>query len=343
MMPIRWKQLLAALGGFAFIINACTNDVINKNDYPNPIFVVNEGLFQNGTGTITYFNRETTVTVQDVFEKANNRPLGNIAQSMAIEGDHAFILVNNANKLEVVNTGTFVSEKTIEGLALPRYILPLGNGKAYISQWGSDGLTGSVEVLNLSTFQIEKSIPTGKGPENMVLNGNTVYVANAGGYGVDSTITLIDIQSNAVIGTLTAGINPNSLQRMEDGTIWALSTGDYIDHPGQLFKIKNNAIEKMWEGVSGNYKLLYVAAQRKLYYLNGYDGQLMVKNVDDDNAPVLFKDGAYYGLGYDSKTDRLLLSKSNGNANGMVYLLDATGTARDSFDCGVFPGFLLAN
>ena len=74
--------------------------------------VVNEGQFGYGTSSITLFSKQGNVQ-QDVFRKVNNRPMGDVAQSMTRIGDNLYVPLNNSKKLEVFNHETFESVETI--------------------------------------------------------------------------------------------------------------------------------------------------------------------------------------------------------------------------------------
>ena len=76
------NKLIIATICFIFTILACSKDENSvSNNYATGTFVVNEGPFQTGTGTITYY--DGTNAFQNVFEKENNdNVLGNIAQSI---------------------------------------------------------------------------------------------------------------------------------------------------------------------------------------------------------------------------------------------------------------------
>src|SRR5665811_1375054 len=145
---------LAAIVTFA----SCTKDDDNSvsGAFSNGIFIVNEGLFQSGTGTITYFNADSNLVKQDIFEKVNNRPLGNIAQSMTIYNDKGYIVVNNAGTVEVVDLATFKSEATIANLINPSQFLVIDAKKAYVSDW-----IGHVAIVDLTTNTVNLTIPVG--------------------------------------------------------------------------------------------------------------------------------------------------------------------------------------
>ncbi len=76
-------------------------------DYPKGIFVVNEGPF-GGTGTISWHNPDTGETQDSLFEKANNGAvLGQFVQSLTFFNGKAYIVVNGANRVVVVDAKTF--------------------------------------------------------------------------------------------------------------------------------------------------------------------------------------------------------------------------------------------
>src|SRR5690606_36133260 len=117
---------------------------------------------------------------------------GNIVQSMNVLNTSGYIVVNNANKIEVVEAGTFKSVGTITGLNAPRYILQVNDQKAYITEWGN-GSEGNIRILNLTNNSIEGTINLNrKGAEKMLKHGDYVYVTCQGGYDKDSVVTVID-------------------------------------------------------------------------------------------------------------------------------------------------------
>jgi YVTN family beta-propeller protein len=154
----------------------------------NGIFIINEGAFQTGTGSVSFYDRSTGNLTEDLFELQNTIPLGDVALSMKIYNGRGFIVVNNSQKVEVVSMGNFKRLGTINNFSSPRFFLPINSSKGYVTDW----ISNVVAVVNLNSFQIIKSIPTGSGPEQMVNAGNKVYVTNVGGFGKDSTLTVIN-------------------------------------------------------------------------------------------------------------------------------------------------------
>ena len=182
---------LFLISGVLFGLSSCKDeDPIEPSTFEDGIFVTNEGPFQNGTGTISFYSRKTGTITNNIFQEANDgEELGNIVQSMTIHNDLAYIVVNNANKIVIANATNFEKVGEITNLELPRYFLPVNEDKAFVSQWGADGTTGSVKVIDLTTNKISNTIDVRPGPESMIKIDGFVYVTNSGGFTADSVVT----------------------------------------------------------------------------------------------------------------------------------------------------------
>jgi len=105
---------------FYWLISCSKEDVPVTTDFSKGIFVVNEGPFNSGTGTITY--RDAIDTIQDVFGRQNaGKSLGNIAQSMIKFDDKYYVSINNGAKIQVINSKDFKSVTEISGIDAPRF------------------------------------------------------------------------------------------------------------------------------------------------------------------------------------------------------------------------------
>lgn len=329
-----------------FTISACGEKELccdnPQPDYPKGIFVVNEGPF-GGTGTISWHNPNTGETQDSLFEKANNGAvLGQFVQSLTFFNEKAYIVVNGANRVVVVDAKTFQYLDTIGGLALPRFFLPLDNNTAYISQWGFDGLTGSVVKVNLNTNQIEKTIPTGHGPEKMVRVNDRVYIANSGGYGKDSTLTEILLSNDAPqILALPAGTNPSSLvwnNYQSSAKLYYLCKGHYLD-----------LVQKGWlDNLSSTGQGLEAPVYSDDLVLDDFSGEMyfigagnVYKVANSGSSPILtiiFSQNAY-GLGYDADQNLLYCADAKDfSSPGEVHVYRTDGTKIGSFRTGVGPG-----
>ena len=90
--------------------------------------VLNEGRIGTNMGAISVLYRNGMVS-PDVFRVVNNRPLGDVAQSITMINGKYFVTLNNSKKIEIVNPSTFKSEGTIlyTQAGLPRQIVSVSD------------------------------------------------------------------------------------------------------------------------------------------------------------------------------------------------------------------------
>ena len=176
---------------FAFLVTSCTQDdddvTLPLGDYEYGFLITNEGPFQNGSGTISFVSDDYSIVDHQIFNQVNSSDLGSIVQSMGFNDDHAYVVVNNSHKIEVVNRYTFESIATIsDGLDNPRHFVSSGN-KGYVSNWGDpfDNSDDFIAVIDLDTNTVTSTIPVAFGPEKLIMANNDLYVAHQGGYGQD--------------------------------------------------------------------------------------------------------------------------------------------------------------
>lgn len=96
--------------------------------------VVNEGQFGYGTASLTSLSYESIVE-QDVFRKINNRPMGDVAQSLTKINDRYYVPMNNSRKIEVFDSKTFQSVEImpISENVIPMYLTHLGGDSVVVS------------------------------------------------------------------------------------------------------------------------------------------------------------------------------------------------------------------
>ena len=216
--------------------------------YENGTLIVNEGNFGAGNASISFISNDLAVIDNNIFATVNEIDAwGDTAQSMAFNGDVAYIVLNGSQKIEVVNRYTFESIATIGGpeqteLLNPRY-MAIANGKGYVTNWGdgTDPDDDFVAIINLETNTVEDKIEVEEGPERILVKDNTIYVALLGGFNFNNSVAIIDAASNTVVSSIEVADAPNSLQLDDDGNLWVLSGGKpaYTEEEtaGQLDKI----------------------------------------------------------------------------------------------------------
>jgi hypothetical protein len=207
-----------------------------------------EGSFGNNNASVSWIG-SAEGHVNNVFQASNGFGLGDILQSISVIGDEAFLVVNNSQKVEVVDLTKFEIVGTITGIDYPRFMIPVSDNQAYLT---NGSIAGAVYVVDLSTLEVLGSIPVGNGPEMMVMVDDQVFVANSGGWDYDNTLSVIDVYSQTVVGSVEVGDRPTSIIEDNDGMLWVMCSGDvYYDEnwtisdetQAQLIKVNPASLE----------------------------------------------------------------------------------------------------
>ena len=356
---MKTKQLLYfSLCEFGITISACKKDDPKPDTstttpggvtYDNGVFITNEGPYGSGTGTLSFYSRSTGTVSNDIFEAKNGYPLGNIVQSIEIYNGKAYIVVNNAGKVEVADGSTFASSGAITGFTNPRYFLGINSSKGYISEWGAGGIAGAIKVVDLNTKTITSTITSGKGAEGMALAGTRVYVACSGGYDNDSVVTVINSATNALITSINVGANPKSIKMDASGKLWVLCSGQwdptytFLLKTGKLVRIDTatNAVDltlPFSSTTSQPSNLTINNAKSLLYY--SYNGKVYSQSYTASALSTTATiNRSFYGFGIDPTNDFFYGSDAvDFVSNGKVIRYNASAVLVDSLSVGVIPG-----
>lgn len=319
--------------------DADTGDCGNRNgDYSKGVFVVNEGPF-GGSGSISWHNDDTGETVEDVFASENcGAKLGQFVQSITFYKDRAFIVVNGADKIVVVDAATFEQKDVITGIASPRYFTILDDQYACVTYWGADGFSGGLAKVDLNTLKVLDRVSLPQPEKVYVLDPYHVMTANVGGYGLDSTVSFVDIgnvfQESSVVKYKGA---PACFDyRLGEAPMVLCKGGygpapDFTAYPGWL---ANTGTLAGYEIPNGSDDLCANPDRSALYFIGGgsvwaYKGA----------APVKLFDQAAYGLGCHPQSGNLYCADAKDfSSNGTVYVYKPDGTLLSSFAVGIAPG-----
>lgn len=354
-MKLNYKWLIA----FAPLFIACEIEDVNDDDYydiyENGVFISNEGPFQGGNGTLCFYDPSTGQVTNDVFSTEVGRPLGNIVHSLLLNDDELYIVVHNSGVVEVVELDDeFESEETIMNLTSPRYVQTIEEDIVAITDWG----TNTVEIHNVETESRMASLAVGNGPERMLVEGSRLYVANSGGFGLDSTVMMIDISTRTVVDTFYVGYNPNSMVRDINGDLWVLC-GGYTDwqnsannKAGSLYKIDpiTGAVLDYFDFSASPRPtgLSISSSDQTLYFLdNGYGGDVYAMDIYETTLPstAMLTGVNGYSIGVNRSANELYITDPVDFASqGRVYRYDLIDMMMiDTLNVGIIPGNVVFN
>ena len=316
-------------------------------EYTNGVFVLNEGNYGKGNADNSFINKNKNTVENNIFNKVNKRPAGDVIQSMFVLQDRGYIVANNSNKVEIVNIKSFQTLGVISNLKQPRYFTAQDHAKGYVTEWGiTTDNSGTVSVIDLHSNAVTKTITVGKQPEQLLLHNNKLYVANYG----ETYLTVIDVATETVESTIQVGDGPKEFTMDAAGNIWVLCGGfyqpDFSTTPGSLVKFNPaNPLGKTTFPLTSTFSqpedLTLDGTKNKLYY--SYAGGVYEMPVNATAVPSTPIINRYcYGIGVDP-ADNTIYGADAGNfsSNGQVIRYNTSGTAIDSFQVGVAPnGFI---
>jgi YVTN family beta-propeller protein len=287
---------------------------------------------------LSYYNFSDSTLSHNVFKTANNRPLGDVFQSMEVFNDKAYLVVNNSGKIEVVDIKDFKSIATISGLTSPRHFLPVNNSKAYVT----DLYANAVSVVDLNTYSISKKIPFKGFSEELILSNNKVFVTNI----QSDKIFVIDPSTDLVTDSITLTIGPNSIKKDINGKLWVLCSGSKTQQiNGGLYKInpKTLTVEAQFpiNNTNGSpYKLCINKEGNTLYYLQNGVEKFSVNQTTITEAPFIETNGAvFYGLEIDPATGNIFVADAIDYVQkGKVLIYNTFGKQIQTFEAGIIPG-----
>ena len=196
---------------------AC-EDNFKDNPESDLLFITSEGTFGDGNGSISVFQGEEEIQTID--------NVGDVVQSLLVHQDKLFVLVNNSHLIKRYSI-------TESGLSLPGIEISTENSspremvvvrnKLYFTNWKSK----DVKVLNLETYAIESSILIDGLPEDIVSDGNFLWVSipNLELYDTNngSSIVQIDINSETIVDSYEVGNGPQQMI-LDGNTLWISRT-----------------------------------------------------------------------------------------------------------------------
>lgn len=343
-MKLNKFALIAFAIGVTF--TSCTNDndveiITPLGAYENGIIISEEGNFSNGNGAVTFVSNDLTTVENNIFNNVNGNTLGNTVQSMAFNGDKAYIIVNGSSEIEVVNRYTFESIATItsDSMVNPRY-MTISNDKGYVTNWGdfSDTTDDKVLVIDLELNSVINAISTNYLPEEIISSDDRVYVTT-GIFGFGNQVDVINSITDTMVTSVTVGNSPNSIQFDSEGDIWVLTSENLVE----INKDDNTAIQTLdFDGTAEPSKLYY---SNQFFYYH-FNASIFKISETATSLPteILFDVANLYDMSV--RENQLFAIDHNGYSGEGSFLkiidLD-TNTEIESIDLGPFGGEVYFN
>lgn len=335
-----WIFLLASFM-FSLCIS-CKKDAPPDDNTPDitsdhGVFIVNEGNYMWSNASVSYYDFVDGKYYEDIFNEVNHRPLGDVAQSITVTNGKAYIVVNNSNKVEIVDLTNFASLGVITGLTSPRYLLPVTATKAYVS----DLYSNSISIVDLTSNTKTGSIPCKGSTEEMLLIGTEVFVTNTR----TDKIYIVNSNSDATIDSIQVGFASNSMALDKNGKLWVFCAGDATNSiHASLYRVNTSTrlVEQnfplpdaldIWDKMRMN------SGKDTLYYMDNGIYQMPVVAATLPSTPLIpMGSGIFHGLAVNTIDNILFVADAvDYIQKGKVRYYTSTGVLKGTINTGIIP------
>lgn len=312
------------------------------------LFITNEGNFQYGNATLSFYDPVSKQVENELFYRANAMKLGDVAQSMVIRNGIGWVVVNNSHVIFAIDINTGKEIGRIVNLTSPRYIHFLSDEKAYVTQiWDN-----RIFIVNPSSFSITGYIEC---PDMTMEQGSTEQMVQVGKYvytncwSYQNRILKIDTETDKVVAELEVGIQPTSLVLDKNNKIWTVTDGGYSGSPygyeaPSLYKIDpvTFTIEKRFRFSLGDWpsEVQLNGDGSKLYWINDNIWEMDVDKGTLPSKPFIAAKGTiYYGLTVDPVNGDVYVADAiDYQQQGQILRYSKEGELLDTFYVGIIPG-----
>ncbi len=325
----------------ALVTLSCESDKPKQKELGrfNPgssIWVLNEGGFQVGNASIGQISTADSNYQAEYFKQVNQRPLGDVLQSATEFNEAVYLVVNNSQKIEVVNPQNMQSIKTIGGFQSPRYFLGVNDSIAYVSDLYAD----AISVVNLNTGTTLKQIKTSGWTEQLLAHNGFAYIAQP----ESDYLLQIDLNTHTVADSFALSYGVSEIVMDQNKEIWALCIGDAaknIKAGLHRFNPATGMVELSLE-LDANYLLkgLQTSPEKdRIYFLSGDVQSLHISETSLPSLPFYQANGAvFYGLGVHPATGDIWLTNAKDFVQqGSVMQLSKTADLQHETSAGVIP------
>lgn len=315
------------------------------------IYIANEGSLGNGNASLSFINLDQDSIYNNVYAQKNGNDLGDILQSVFVDGDRIYLAVNNSDKVVVLRKSDFSLLAEIS-VPKPRYFLKVNDHEIYVSSLYHP----KIFILNTQSLALTGEIITDfANTEGMVLLGNKAYVCNwdtACGY-----IYEINTHQKAIAERIPiAGSAPQQIVLDKNNQLWVVAGNVFKQKRATLTQInpESRQITQAYTYPQGAdiMKPCFNAGRDTLYFLgvdyNGgtaYNGLYRMSIVAHElpDQPFIAAEPLQYfwGVAIDALTHRIYLCDPKGFVQkGAVSVFLPNGDKQRTYQVGIGPSHI---
>ena len=264
--------------------------------------------------------------------------MGDVAQSMVKINGEYWVVINNSNKIEIIDPSNFRSIGRVEGLNSPRYVQYYNSQKVYVSDLYED----KIYIVNPISRTVSGTIPTAGWTEEMLVHNNRLFVTH-----MDSNeLWVIDAEKDSVINKISTPISPHALEIDANNKIWLACTGGFSDGNTALLRINpisleieetlsHSDIQKSIGDIALN------PSKTQLYYSLDGIASISINDTTLASSVIIAREGRkFYAMDVDPFNGDIYLADAiDYQQRGLIYRYDSNGALIHQFNTGLIPGF----
>ena len=221
----------------------------------------------------------SVVNLIDNTVQPNALSLGLFTNQIQRNGDFLYVVNSGVNSLQVIDKATVTTTNTIDvgSGTNPWHVNFIDENLALVSLL----FTNEVVVVDLNNGQITQRIPTGTGPQPILVHNGFAYVGNSGfnGSGYDpGSITKINLNDYST-STIAVGINPQAIV-LDGNQMLVACTGNYADVGGRLDRVDLGS-EMVVDSIEAGTAITNVVAQNGRAYLSTFGSGVLAYDLQN--------------------------------------------------------------
>ena len=327
-------------------LTGCVKDPVSAlREVPVPsargVYIINQGNYGRANSSLSYYDLASFHVYNDVFTAVNGRNLGDVAQAMTIRGSSGYVVVNNSQKIEIIDLATNLNTGTIStgSGSSPGPMAFVNDTLALVTDLYANALI----LVNIPGRRVTGSITVGANPAGIAITQGKAYVSNSG-FGSGRTVSIVSLQSHSVKRTVAVADNPNGVEVTPSGSVYVVCAGatDYTN-PANSTPARIMVIDPSSDVVSDSIFIGGYATDIGI----GVDGIGYVPSTTEvfrvdtrvHRVTGVFKEGTYFAVGVEAASgDVYLADAKNFIQPGTVSVFAPNGQLRTQFDVGLIPG-----
>lgn len=300
------------------------------------LIIACEGNYTWANASLTSVQLNSGTVIQQVYKQANGKPLGDVAQHVVAVGEYLYVVVNNSGAILKLRGSDFKEVARRDDFPSPRYLLPLGDGTALLSDMGNNALL-RIKLEDLSTLSSER---VQGWIEQMSLCKGVVYACNVR----NNQIETYDVQSSRLMNPIPVGRQPQWICTDSTERVWVLCDGGLpgaTKEPPRIYEISTSGksvagFNEVGERSENAMRLVWHSLREELMFLSG---GLKVFSVLEKTVTlrVPAQGRNFYGLFVGSTGEIFLTDAGDYVTAGKVCRYSGGGAWISEYDAGQIP------